>query len=226
MKKIRKFVSKPWMVCLLAISFLNLACNTERLGDSYQQDAKEYTGEELFKSIIFLDGEATHLFPVLSEQFNVSDEIKSEQEKEAFEIAKNDAVNFIAKNNPDFFSNFKKDLYSKDPYIIQEAIKSAVAELTPFLSQKMKQNGMEFTYDLKNKENAGELKKKLDHYISLNKNDNKAEEATIVLAYAVAVVVAVAFYVVAISEFEIGVVEAGQEQLMMEELSLSISNNL
>lgn len=225
MKRIRLLMGKPWVVAMLVISFLNLACNAERIEQPNHVKMKDYSGEELFKSIIFMDGEATYLFPVLTEYYDVAENLKNKKDIESFKKAQIDAINFLKGQDPNFFHDFKEDLYSKDPYVIQEAIRAAAKNLTPFFAQQMKGQNLNFDYDLNNKDEVKKLKSDLDQYISLNK-DNKAEEETIVLAYAVAVVLAIFFYVVAVSEFEIGVIQQGEDQLLMEELSLSVSEEL
>lgn len=229
MKTFRKIAQKKWVMLFFALAFLNLSCNTDNI--DYQTNkniAAKYSGKELFKSIVMMHGEATKLFPIIETNFDMEAKFLTQEDRLAFEEMQNKAVTYIDQNHPEFFKQFQSNLYSQDPIIIKSSIENGSKLLVPFLQEEMNKRGIEYDLTVRDASLSKELKSEFEtKYAKLQEVSIEAEECwAVALAFAVAIVAAVVFYVVAISEFEFGITSPENGDLFKEELTLSISNNL
>lgn len=232
MKKIRKISSNPFLILILLFSFVSYATGNdfkfkENPSALSSMSMNKYSGEELFKSIIFMDGEASKLFPTIVENFDIAQEFASNEDYDAFKKVQNDAINYLKSKNSTFFVDFQKSMYSGDPVKIKTAILSASENLVPFFNEQFKSQGINYDVTSKNQSDIDELKIEYEKYKTSKKKPTKNIGGVLVLAIAVAVVAVVAFYVVAISEFWVSKsAQSNSKNLYLDELSLSIVNNL
>ncbi|WP_167815229.1 sporulation delaying protein family toxin [Sporolactobacillus shoreae] len=89
-----------------------------------QQKNSQYSGEELFRGLVFGQGPVAKLFP---------DIWSSDQIKKANNSTADKVVNLVIKqlkiNSPSFFSNFKNIVTSGNPYLIDQKSSEISAEV-------------------------------------------------------------------------------------------------
>ncbi len=171
-----------------------------------------------------MDGEASKLFPTIVENFDIAQEFASNEDYDAFKKVQNDAINYLKSKKSTFFVDFQKSMYSGDPVKIKTAILSASENLVPFFNEQFKSQGINYDITSKNQSDIDDLRIEYEKYKSSKKKPIKHIGGVLVLAIAVAVV---AFYVVAISEFWVSKsAQSNSKNLYLDELSLSIVNNL
>lgn len=232
MKKIRKISSNPLSLAVVMVSFLCLSCN--KADDILDSDAPkaitlknaQLSGKELFKSIFFVDGQATELLPVLTSNVKIYDYLQSEEEIAEYKAFQEKVILYVDSKHPEFFGDFQQKMYSQDPVAIKETLIKSTELMLPFLSEAMGGTGLDYDITESNAEDIAELKLIFDDLQSQVENSTMASGVA-VLALAVAVVAAVVFYVVAISEFAFGVADPQTgTNLFLEELSVSISKKI
>lgn len=232
MKKIRKISSSPLSLAVVMASFLCMSCN--KADDFMDSDNPQgitlknaqFSGEELFKSIYFVDGQATSLLPVLTDNIKIYDYLKTQEEIAEYKQFQDKVILYLSTTNPDFFTNFQQAMSSQDPVKIKETLLESTKLMLPFLNEAMSGTGLDYDVTVSNPDDIAELKLIFDDLQNQVENSNMASGVA-VLALAVAVVAAVVFYVVAISEFAFGVADPQTgTNLFLEELSVSISKNI
>jgi SdpC family antimicrobial peptide len=210
MKLIRKQAREIAM--LLSLSLLFVSCSqydgNETVNLSSTELAKgiensnKITGEELFKSILFVDGKLTKQIPSLYSMANTDNLSKSKlieyrkQEKEA--------IDYLKKIDLNYFDKFQNEIYTKDPETISKSISNVVNDLIPFMNEKLSINNLSVEKISKT------LKKDTNGKIDIEKtqtNLRKSKDQTcavFVLAAGVVLVAVAVFYVAAISEVVVG----------------------
>jgi SdpC family antimicrobial peptide len=195
-----------------------------------------FSGEEIYKGVFFLDGEVANLIPEY-EGIRLADVVSAEVISK-YQAKENKVIEIIKSNNPTFFEEFKNDMTSGNHIQVQNAIKRGVEILKNTLEKDNKLN-----------EKYQGLKKYFeDNHIDLT-NANAVKEASIAysktvtsedpdvccggvvavcigaVAVAVIIAVTVAFWVEGIDNGgdPIGI---GSENLYGEEIVNSIANNL
>ncbi len=227
-----KNLRKPYLAMFLASLVLFVSCeqydNEGVINDSIENSFAKFSGQELFSSIIFMDGEATTLFPIIEDNFNIKEYLNSPDKKSEYKDMQRRAIEFIQKENSSFFENFQKSMYSQNPIVIKESILKAANILRPFLNEELKGKGLDYDITINSQKEIDKLKLKLKEESVKNEDNSAKEDASLVFALAAVVVVvaAVAFYVVVISEFAIGIQSNGDSDLFSEELSFSIVTGL
>jgi SdpC family antimicrobial peptide len=206
MKLIRKQARKIAM--MLSLSLLFVSCSqydgNETVNPSSTELAKaidgsnKITGEELFKSILFVDGKLTKELPSLYSMANTDNLSKSKlieyrkQEKEA--------IDYLEKIDANYFNKFQSEIYTKDPETISKSISKVVNDLIPFMNEKLA------IQNLSIEKIAKTLKKDANGKIDIEKAQTQMKEmcAVWVLAVGVVLVAVAIFYVAAISEVVVG----------------------
>jgi SdpC family antimicrobial peptide len=223
---------KPYFAMFLASLILFVSCeqyDNDVPINSTETSIAKFSGQELFSSIIFMDGRATSLFPIIENSFNIKGYLDDSEKRKEYRELQQKAIQFLQAENSVFFNDFQKSMYSQDPLIIKEAIINGAKILRPFLNEELKGKGLNYDITINNQKEIEKLKLSLnDEYGRHQKNQAVAEEVAcgvLALAALVVVVAAVAFYVVVISEFWVGVEEA-KTDLFSEELSYSIATKL
>ena len=121
-------------------------------------------------------------------------------------------------------------MYSKNPILIKETLLKSAETLKPFLNRELKGKGLKYDVTLSNpkelKKLEVQLKSEYDRYKENTEQSKMQANGVLVIAVAVAVVAAVAFYVVIVSEFAFGITNQENSDFLSEELSLSIATEL
>ncbi len=206
MKSIRNHARK--IAIMLSLSILFVSCSqydgSETVNPSSTELAKaidgsnKITGEELFKSILFVDGKLTKELPSLYSMANTDNLSKSKlteyrkQEKEAIE--------YLKKIDANYFDKFQAEIYTKDPETISKCISKVVNDLIPFMNEKLA------IQNLSVEKISKTLKKDANGKIDIEKAQTQMKQmcAVWVLAVGVVLVAVAVFYVAAISEVVVG----------------------
>lgn len=144
MKAIRSFTQNPLTIAVLLLAFLNLSCNQDDFVENYVDNSliNKYSGEEIFKSIIFADGILTKEIVPLANQ-HIAERMNASQLEEYRNLQK-EAINYISGMDREFFTNFKNDILSKNPHSINNALEKAGNLLVPFIQEKLKINNISY----------------------------------------------------------------------------------
>jgi SdpC family antimicrobial peptide len=218
MKNFRNLARNPFTVVFMISLIFMTSCYQD---EEIHSEIKLLTGEELFKSIIFADGKATALIPLLSvKNLEVQDMLSTEQEIDEYKNLQEELINYIKEDSGSFFINFRAEILSKNPEKISKALTGLNNYLVPFAQEKLDANG------ITSEEIIREYSQSSDTAV-----DNSARNACLFLVIPIVAVVAagVALYAwVAVATWvTITFAEAGAEdKLYLEELSISIAENL
>lgn len=212
MKNFRKFASKWQVILPVILVFVMVSC--------YQDDEvakQDYSGEEMFRGIFFLQGDVIHQLESLHAD---SDKLKISQKSnpesiEYFEDFVDEIVLQIESLDPDYFNNFKKQVESKNYYSIElalsngtnmikaaglksEKLSSVFRLMTEFEDKKVDfQTASIKKLDFKNPEDVSKLKSILKNDYSIDLDDEQYSVACVPVAavcvvYAAAAVVSIA----------------------------------
>jgi SdpC family antimicrobial peptide len=181
-----------------------------------------------------MDGQATSLFPTIENNFDINEYLNTSEKKEQYKYMQQEALEFIQKENPDFFRNFQESMYSQNPIIIKKALINGAETLIPFLSDELKDKGLNYNITLNNPEEFDKLKKEFkDEYAKYQNNNLRAKEqvcGVFALAALVVVVAAAVLYIVVVSEVAFWSAQfqdvANERSLLPEELTLEIATHL
>jgi hypothetical protein len=102
------------------------------LNKSFKKSKEDFSGEDLFKSIMFANGEFSSRIPSY-EQFIKNQEAIPNSQKKQLESKLNQLIKSIKKDNPTFFTVFKNNIMSSDHILIQESFKLASIEIANHL---------------------------------------------------------------------------------------------
>lgn len=219
MKEIRKFTRNPIIAIFMCSLILTISCNSD---EAILPEPQIFNGEELFRSIIFMDGEATSLIPLLSIKNAEIYEMLGDQEKiQEYKNLQNEAIEYIKNNSENFFDDFQKAILSKNPEKISTALIRVNDYLVPFAETKLKLHGI----------TTEELIKEYNYNDNNVNIDNSAKKPCLaIIIPVVAVVVAgVALYAwVAVATWVTVTFDtkSTQDKLYIEELSISIAEKL
>lgn len=185
-------------------------------------EIRTFSGEELFKAIIFMDGEATALVPLLSKKkLEIYGMLGSEENIHEYKILQNEAVEYIKNNSENYFENFQKAILSENPEKISNELILASNYLAPFAETKLKHHGLTVE-DLMAKYNQDETKVNFD---------NSARKACLAVIIPVVAVIAAGLAIYAWAAIATWVtvtfaVQSNLDKLYLEELSISIAENI
>ena len=206
MKLIRKQARKIAM--MLSLSLLFVSCSqydgNETVNPSSTELAKaidgsnKISGEELFKSILFVDGKLTKQLPSLYSMANTDN--LSESKLIEYRKQEKEAIDYLKKLDIDYFNKFQNEIYTKDPETISKSISKVVNDLIPFMNEKLA------IQNLSVEKIAKTLNKDANGKIDIEKAQTQMKQmcAVWVLAVGVVLVAVAIFYVAAISEVVVG----------------------
>lgn len=139
MKNFRKHSKKIALVLLSSFIFVNCSQQDDNINTSnkdnnsiLQRSGKIYSGEELFKSIFFGQGEFAKNISLYNDVVKEFEEGKLNDSD--FKLRFNNFVKKVNEYNPNFFKNFQQNIYSGDPLIVQNALKTGSIEIYNNLS--------------------------------------------------------------------------------------------
>lgn len=132
-------IKKVFFLCL-GVSIISCQKDDETIQSTSSQEFKtkslnsvasvnDYTGEELFKAVIFANGEFASAIPTYADlvneqrKFSIDDQQELDKKMEEMIIS-------IQKEDPNFFDNFKTKIVSHDHLQIDEAFKIASIEIS------------------------------------------------------------------------------------------------
>lgn len=121
-------------VFVVLISIFFASCSSDNK-DNENISNKKIDGQELFKSIIFLDGQLTKKIPSLESISNVNNLSVTQLVK--FRKSEIEAINYLKKLDSNYFNKFQSNIYTKDPEIIGITIKKASKDMESFLDSKL-----------------------------------------------------------------------------------------
>jgi hypothetical protein len=160
------------------MSFLILFANCNTYNDSLIPQRAEFSGEELFKSIYFGEGEFAKNIVQLEKIAVINEQISDENRKE-FDQKTSELISSIKKSNPTFFNDFKMNISSANHQNIQLWINKGGYELGKTLSiifpeiektqRKVKQDLDKGRFNPNDFESVLEYEKELISYMK-NKN--------------------------------------------------------
>ena len=139
MKKIRKIATNPLFLVLLLTNYILYSCssgtndlendeNSSVSKSSVSSKLQNFTDEEVFKGVIFMEGDVAELFPKYKE-LNFRNFIDNENDINEIVNFQNVLMSSIKAENPEFLSNFNKEITSGDYYRVKEAISLANNEI-------------------------------------------------------------------------------------------------
>lgn len=131
MKKKSRFIKNLLKVALVLpvfLFFINYGCQSN---DSDQAAGLNYSGEEIFKGLFFLQGDLPDHIEALKAEYEKSQSaMAANKEVEEFQLEFSDEIiKSISVLDPDFFKNFKTQMESKNYYAIQLAMANAAKML-------------------------------------------------------------------------------------------------
>jgi SdpC family antimicrobial peptide len=198
MKKIRKISSSPVAIILVVMNLLFASCSSDVTSSNDAVQA-QLSGEELFISLVFADGPLTASVPALKSVLNTNDLTKEQLAN--LKKAEQESIAYLKGLDAEYFEKFQKEIYTKDPEVIVNSIRKIAMDIKPFIDSKLAVH------------NLSVEKISKDYFAKNGKNialSGKSQEqvcAVWVLAVGVVLVAVAIFYVAAISEVTVGMIE-------------------
>ena len=224
MKTIREIAASHSLIVTLVITFLTYSMSFG--GNSIWSGVVigDYSGEELFKSFLFMDGKATDSMPAINNKFDINDIFKDAQSLAEYRELQERTIAGIKKENSSFFTQFAASMYSNDVVKIKSALNKASNILAAQVNKELEKEGYTYDITVRNQQDVDELRVEYDKYI----NSNDKSPSSIILAFGLFVIVAIFFYVFIISEwfFWSAQIASGDENIFIDELALSVKQNL
>ena len=124
MRKIERQYSTKVISCLLAFLVFFVSCSPNSTTDiANNENLQKMSGEDLFKSIIFKEGEfGKKLYS--KEDLELLEKLDSQTLTELNKV-KIEILNEIKKSNPNYFIEFKNQINSNDHSIVMKTIEEA-----------------------------------------------------------------------------------------------------
>ncbi|EOG6905637.1 exported hypothetical protein [Flavobacterium psychrophilum] len=225
MKKIRNIASSPALLFLLTLNFLMVSCSNDgssnsstankELTQSFSKNSNQISGEELFKSIIFVDGVLTEELPSIKSISNISN-LKGVELAE-YRKTENEAIAYLKKIDANYFDKFQKSLYTKDPETISKSLKQVSSDLTSFINNKLSVNNITIEKIQKNivKDDKG----------NVDIPQTQTQMKQMCLSEVLVLVVGVFFYIVWVSEVTINKTTLSNP-LVLEAISIQTAQAL
>lgn len=117
------FVTVPLMLCFMLTTWNSIASNKKL--------TYHLSGEEMFRGILFVEGQYAELIPELkAAKTTYFTEQLSAKEKVALSSVRNQIIESIKAENPHYFDDFKATLQIASPSVVKEKIVEAQALLT------------------------------------------------------------------------------------------------
>lgn len=211
MKKVRKFISKWQVMMPFVFIFIFVSC----YNDDEPIAKKEYSGEELFRGIFFLEGEVAQSLESLKPNLDeMETTLKTNPEaKASYGDFANEIMSQINRLDPEFLDNFKSQIESDNYYSIELALGngSRMIKAAGFASEKysgifklasdVQEKNIDFNseefenLDLNNPEDIEKFKSLLKTNYQIDLDDENYQVAcipAIMICYAIAGVVSIA----------------------------------
>src|SRR5690554_2775261 len=112
-------------------------------------------GEDLFNSIFLLEGSYVENIEFLQEQKSIYNSLSHETKEQLDTALIRDRVlisQYIKDNNPEFYSEFEEEMFSKDTYRMREAYKTASKTVFNALKSNMLEDMRELATQLMDKQ--------------------------------------------------------------------------
>lgn len=135
---LRKVFSSVWFTSILSMTIL--LSTTEQIfaktDTSFSEEVSSYTGEQLLKSFLFADGPATALIPAIRNNLKITEFLKGE-EISYYRTLQNEFVAYLNARTPGFLNNFKTQMESGNPMVIEQGILLAGQKFRQFTDERM-----------------------------------------------------------------------------------------
>ena len=120
---------------LFLVGLVMLATNcTEKEAVLPNQSVLHYTGEELFKGIVLMEGNLIDELPKTKKLLpNLGELLTNQTERKLLAEVRNFYVSRIKENNPLFFGNFKNNIQSGDHFLVKKALDDAGVALAEII---------------------------------------------------------------------------------------------
>ena len=226
MKNIRKHAKK--IALFLSLGFLFVSCSqyenstaTEQaieLSKSLKVNGNKLSGEELFKTIVFSDGDLAQKLPSL-QNISIVKNMKG-NELAKFQLMESEAISFLKSIDADYFKKFQAKIYTKDPETISFSILQVVNDLIPFVNSKLAIQNLSIDKIAKS------LKKDANGKISLSSANTQMKAMCIVgliaVVWGVVIILAVAAAVTLI--LAVNKTDGNDGNLILDTISLQVAN--
>lgn len=166
MKKIREISGNPVFIIMLTFSFLFASCSEEAV---VSNTIENISGKELFKSIVFADGNLTANVPAL-QKINVTENLSKEQLIE-FRSFQNKAIEYLESTDKNYFDNFKQNIMTRDVETISKTLSNSSKSLEPLVNILAKDQKL----------NIEEIKAQISNSNGENSDLQKGDEAACLL---------------------------------------------
>ena len=169
----------------------------------------KHSAEELFRGLVLMEGVLTQSIPSYAHVYNFHDHSTKKVSEERSKM--NDYIlSYINTLSPDYLQSFKEKLDTKNPYVIEEALKESgltvleaiqnhpVYSKYAIYANKINENVKSSAYDLNTEEGREAYKSAVKTFVA-TQPDSEPQIIGFVMVVAVAlvaVVAAVAFWVV------------------------------
>lgn len=206
LKLSRKISSNLFVVLPLCCAVLLASCNKDAIINNSPSTVKgsdiviKYDGEDLFKGILLFDGQYAESIPILN-KFKIENLTNNQTFINQIHNLNNKIISDIKKSYPNYFIEFKEEIKSRDPIIINAAIydgTSKIYEIVKGEEYKSKlSSGLKDSFnniDIKDENDPDAVVEGLKDYI--NQHVNQKDRGFVIVAV-VAIIAAAAVYAVA-----------------------------
>jgi hypothetical protein len=131
MEKIRFYASR-WYFSVpmaLVLLFVSTSCQTE---SSFTSNEEKLTGQDIFKGVFFAQGEFANRLSMQSEKHQQYLQLDVEQQ-EQIQNQVDELVQLIETQNPEFFSEFKRKMLSRNHLLVREGLFAGAEALSSHL---------------------------------------------------------------------------------------------
>ena len=229
---ITKFTRKHLMNACTSMTML--VCLFFATWNSFGSDKiskDNFSGEEMFRGIFFVEGNYANLIPELkTTQTTYLFQHLSSAEKHSLSSVKNQIINQIKAENPSYFDNFKESLNTSNPIVVKEKLLEAKTLLTEKALElsKINQHDLKLASSILSKDNSSIIgKKTYEKVIAQFSNGNNVKSNNsrngLVLAISVlAVYQVLTWWAVTTGGEELAINPLNSSNLMFEQIIASI----
>ena len=178
MKKIRLLIENPFVIVLLLAVFVNYSFTSP----ANRISVKNLSGEDLFKSIYYADGNIAGEIESLEE---ISKIVKSfdKKELEEYRLEQNKVIDFLKTKDADFFNDFKETVQTKDAKSIEAYFDYSNNLIKDYVKMETQKKGVDIE----------KLVKEYKNDLSLNDNStNSPNSAALVFLVTIVLVIGIA----------------------------------
>ncbi len=178
MKKIRLLIENPFVIVLLLAVFVNYSFTSP----ANRISVKNLSGEDLFKSIYYADGNIAGEIESLEE---ISKIVKSfdKKELEEYRLEQNKVIDFLKTKDADFFNDFKETVQTKDAKSIEAYFDYSNNLIKDYVKMETQKKGVDIE----------KLVKEYKNDLSLNDNStNSPNSVALVFLVTIVLVIGIA----------------------------------